>query len=436
MYDPTTARFLSKDPLEEAGGSPNPYLYCANDPVNRTDPSGNIFPCIGPQRVCDSINRTIGYDPNRGRQRVQEAGQRARQVVRPIQQRAAQVVQRPIAVADRIAGAAQDQLNRLRDDIADALPPSVLALAGQVGDCARSVYNGDAISLAERILTWGFKSVGAFANIAEPVLWLSRVDPDKASLDEVDGAVNTIQKNRAVLRGLPPRIPLHAIRDFADNACARLLPGHATLLSALGTRQDFDNAVELADYIWDVATDDPHPGATLLKMIQESPFIKKMKASIPAAGSALLQTIEIALDEGVKPSAQNAFSVLDHVARGFHPDSDKLLDVFSQAIDRIPEDLKIDWEHFSIYEDVVEDLRAYGLAALDDAVDQLSAFVNGPDFWDTLYKTVIVQIWPFGPPAHKEGVINDVLATVPLLRSAGGHLWGGATLTVSPESVR
>jgi RHS repeat-associated protein len=57
VYDPATARFLSKDPIE--GGtipaaqyltkdpvvdrpeSSNLYLYCLNDPVNYTDPSGN-----------------------------------------------------------------------------------------------------------------------------------------------------------------------------------------------------------------------------------------------------------------------------------------------------------------------------------------------------------------------------------------------------------
>lgn len=41
MYDPSTARFLSKDPTGGKVGSPNLYLYCANDPVNRIDPSGN-----------------------------------------------------------------------------------------------------------------------------------------------------------------------------------------------------------------------------------------------------------------------------------------------------------------------------------------------------------------------------------------------------------
>lgn len=44
MYDPSTARFLTKDPLEERGGSPNLYLYCFNDPINNTDPSGQGHP--------------------------------------------------------------------------------------------------------------------------------------------------------------------------------------------------------------------------------------------------------------------------------------------------------------------------------------------------------------------------------------------------------
>ena len=42
-FDPATAVFLSKDPIEERGGSTNFYLYCANDPVNKIDPSGNRF---------------------------------------------------------------------------------------------------------------------------------------------------------------------------------------------------------------------------------------------------------------------------------------------------------------------------------------------------------------------------------------------------------
>ena len=41
-YDPAGARFLTKDPIEEAGGSVNFYLYCGNDPVNMMDPSGNV----------------------------------------------------------------------------------------------------------------------------------------------------------------------------------------------------------------------------------------------------------------------------------------------------------------------------------------------------------------------------------------------------------
>jgi hypothetical protein len=38
-YDPRTGRWLSRDPIGEAGGL-NLYAYCGNDPVNRHDPLG------------------------------------------------------------------------------------------------------------------------------------------------------------------------------------------------------------------------------------------------------------------------------------------------------------------------------------------------------------------------------------------------------------
>ena len=42
-YDPDTARFTSRDPLDGVAGEPvvaNPYHYAGNDPVNREDPDG------------------------------------------------------------------------------------------------------------------------------------------------------------------------------------------------------------------------------------------------------------------------------------------------------------------------------------------------------------------------------------------------------------
>ncbi len=39
-YDPRTARWLQRDPIDVAGGHPNVYAYCANDPLNHADPSG------------------------------------------------------------------------------------------------------------------------------------------------------------------------------------------------------------------------------------------------------------------------------------------------------------------------------------------------------------------------------------------------------------
>ena len=39
-YDPRTARWLQRDPIGVAGGHPNVYLYCGNDPANYADPMG------------------------------------------------------------------------------------------------------------------------------------------------------------------------------------------------------------------------------------------------------------------------------------------------------------------------------------------------------------------------------------------------------------
>jgi RHS repeat-associated protein len=41
-YDPRTARWLQRDPIGVAGGHPNVYLYCGNDPINATDPSWQL----------------------------------------------------------------------------------------------------------------------------------------------------------------------------------------------------------------------------------------------------------------------------------------------------------------------------------------------------------------------------------------------------------
>jgi RHS repeat-associated protein len=48
-YDPTTGRFLSKDPHPGAlsvSESQNGYSYAHNDPVNQTDPSGEVIPAL------------------------------------------------------------------------------------------------------------------------------------------------------------------------------------------------------------------------------------------------------------------------------------------------------------------------------------------------------------------------------------------------------
>jgi RHS repeat-associated protein len=39
-YDPHTARWLQRDPIDAASGDPNLYRYCGNDPVNEVDSCG------------------------------------------------------------------------------------------------------------------------------------------------------------------------------------------------------------------------------------------------------------------------------------------------------------------------------------------------------------------------------------------------------------
>ncbi len=41
-YDPWTGRFISEDPKGFDGGDENLYVYVGNQPINRTDPSGQF----------------------------------------------------------------------------------------------------------------------------------------------------------------------------------------------------------------------------------------------------------------------------------------------------------------------------------------------------------------------------------------------------------
>jgi uncharacterized protein RhaS with RHS repeats len=63
VYDPHTGRWLSRDPIEEAGGV-NLYGYVGGNPVSRIDPSGEgwkeTMQAIG---IAIGLLGTLGYGP-------------------------------------------------------------------------------------------------------------------------------------------------------------------------------------------------------------------------------------------------------------------------------------------------------------------------------------------------------------------------------------
>ncbi|MFE7558506.1 polymorphic toxin-type HINT domain-containing protein [Kitasatospora sp. NPDC057500] len=61
QYDPTTGRFISPDPILDAGNPQqwNGYAYSENDPINRSDPSGLASPECGPLYNCSGSGNTI-----------------------------------------------------------------------------------------------------------------------------------------------------------------------------------------------------------------------------------------------------------------------------------------------------------------------------------------------------------------------------------------
>jgi hypothetical protein len=72
-YDPRTARWLQRDPIDAASGDPNLYRYCGNDPINLADPSGldwldvaaNFFAGVGDSLtfgLTDNVREWLGVN--------------------------------------------------------------------------------------------------------------------------------------------------------------------------------------------------------------------------------------------------------------------------------------------------------------------------------------------------------------------------------------
>jgi RHS repeat-associated protein len=53
-YDPRTARWLQRDPIEASSGDPHFWRYCGNDPLNGVDPSG-LFAFDVPHSIHDTL---------------------------------------------------------------------------------------------------------------------------------------------------------------------------------------------------------------------------------------------------------------------------------------------------------------------------------------------------------------------------------------------
>jgi RHS repeat-associated protein len=62
-YDPETGRFTAKDPIGLAGGDPDLYGYCLDDPVNLKDPEGLKTASISPGLLLPSPDAHPVFHP-------------------------------------------------------------------------------------------------------------------------------------------------------------------------------------------------------------------------------------------------------------------------------------------------------------------------------------------------------------------------------------
>jgi RHS repeat-associated protein len=58
-YEPATGKWLSVDPIGFEGGDKNLYRYVLGNPINQTDPSGNLL-LYTPSQICNEANRRRG----------------------------------------------------------------------------------------------------------------------------------------------------------------------------------------------------------------------------------------------------------------------------------------------------------------------------------------------------------------------------------------
>ena len=364
-HDPAAARFLSRDPIEYAGGDVNLYRYAGNDPVNRTDPSG-----LQDTGLLGGLGRGIlGGALGIGGLVIGGA-----------------VGVPGLPTPSQVAGAARGVATGAIDVLAGLsgeLRNEALRIASQVGPCAGRLSD-DALAFALRILRWEVPSVGALAGVGRP------------AGDQLPSAV------------------VHRIYDLAMHPCLQLLPGYGHIVSPLLTQENRETLEWVADKTWRVAGDP----AAALQEVKNSPQLRDL---LMRMGTGVGRAGELGLDaitHGPRGAAHEILTEFLRLIGDTHG-----VDVEGPFRASINAFLPA-WDLPDEVQDIAGEVGEHVLFALKQKVRAFDAFVTGGGWWGVFLEVLTEQLWPWGPPLHDHGVVNDFLSRgLPALIGAVADLW-------------